>query len=213
MIQSTTALETTIQTITSALVTTPQPTGTISFSLVGLILALAFTVSLSWIMWWMLHPPPMVSRDVAKARRSVDAIKRILVPTHGMPYSDRGVELACRLGAEQNAEIVLAYILEVPRTLPLGAELPREEKKAKEALARAESIVKLRGLPAVCKIERSREAAEEIIRAAKEYDVDIIVMGVRPRLNPAQMVLGRTTETLLRRAPCEVIIDRPPQEK
>ena len=205
--------ETIINAITSAMVIAPQPTGEISFSWIGLILALFFTVSLSWIMWWMLHPPPIVSRDVAKARRSVDAIKRILVPTHGMPYSDRGVELACRLGAEQNAEIVLTYILEVPRTLPLGAEIPREEKKAKDALDRAESIVNVHGLQVIRKIERAREAAEEIIRSAKEYDVDIIVMGVRPRLNPAQMVIGRTTDILLRRAHCEVIIDRPRLEK
>ena len=213
MIQSTTAIETIMQTITSVLVTTPPHPGTISFSWIGLIIALAFTVSLSWIMWWMLHPPAQVTAAVAKARRSVDAIKRILVPTHGMPYSDRGVELACRLGAEQNAEIVLTYILEVPRTLPLGAEIPREEEKAKDALTRAESIVKIHGLPVICKMERAREAAEEIIRSAKEYDVDIIVMGVRPRLNPAQMVIGRTTDILLRRAPCEVIIDRPRLEK
>ena len=130
-----------------------------------------------------------------------------------MPYSERGVELACRLGAEQTAEIVLAYVLEVPRTLPLGAEMPREEEKAQEALARAESIVKLRGLTAICKLERAREAAEEIIRAAKEYDVDMIVMGVRPRINPAHAVLGRTPDILLRRAPCEVIIDRPQPEQ
>lgn len=213
MIVLTNSTTTTLQVGITTSLTTTSNYGTLTVSWIGVVLAVIFAVSLISMMWWMLHPPPMVSRDVAKARRSVDAIKRILVPTHGMPYSDRGVELACRLGAEQNAEIVLAYILEVPRTLPLGAELPREEKKAKDALARAESIVKLRGLSAVCKIERSREAAEEIIRAAKEYDVDIIVMGVRPRLNPAQMVLGRTTETLLRRAPCEVIIDRPPQEK
>ncbi|MDI6782619.1 MAG: universal stress protein [bacterium] len=191
----------------------PQGVAEISFSWVGLGLALLFTISLSLIMWWMLHPPAQVTAAVAKARRSVDAIKRILVPTHGMPYSDRGVELACRLGAEQNAEIVLTYILEVPRTLPLGAELPKEEEKANEALARAEAIVNLHGLRAVAKLDRAREAAEEIIRSAKEYDVDIIVMGVRPRVNPAQTVIGKTTDILLRRAPCEVIIDRPRLEK
>ncbi|MCX7918392.1 MAG: universal stress protein [bacterium] len=210
--QLTTASETTTNFVSSLLIV-PQSTGEISFSWIGLLLALLFTASLSGIMWWMLHPPPMVSRDVAKAIRSVDAIKRILVPTQGTSYSDRGVELACRLGAEQNAEIVLTYIVEVPRTLPLGAKLPKEEEKAKQALDRAEAIVQLRGLPAIRKIERARVAAEEIIRSAKEYDVDMIVMGVRPRVNPAQMVLGKTTDVLLRRAHCEVIIDRPKLEK
>jgi len=158
----------------------------------------------------MLHPPAPVTAAAAKARRSIDAVKRILVPTVGMPYSERGVELACRLGQEQKAEIVLTYVLEVPRTMPLGTPLPEVEAKAREALERAESIVALHGLSAVMDIERAREAGEGIVRAARDHDVDLIVIGIRPRLTAAQDILGRTTDILLRRAPCEVIINKLP---
>ena len=133
---------------------------------------------------------------------------KIPVPTGGLTYSERGVELACRLGIEQKAEIWLAYILEVPRTLPLEAPLPQAELKAKDALKRAEDIVTLRGLNPIIKIDRARVAAEEIIDLVKINDIDLIVLGIKSKHRFAHSVLGVTTETILRRAPCEVIIDK-----
>lgn len=172
----------------------------------GILLAFLFTVSMGGLLWWMLHVPPYISAAAAKARRTVGAIKKILVPTVGAIYSERGVELACRLGTEQKAEIILAYILEVPRTLPLDVPMIQAEAKANEALERAKSIVTLRGLPAVTKLEKARIAGEEIVNLAKNEEVDLIVLGMKQKF--AYTVLGITTETILRKAPCEVIIDR-----
>lgn len=162
------------------------------------------------LLWWMLHPPEAVKLLVARAYRSVDALKRILVPTTGLPYSDRGVELACRLGEMQKADIILTYVIEVPRTLPLNAPLPEAETKAVEALNRAVEIVKLHDLEAIPSVERAREAAEGIIRVAKDNQVDLIVLGMRTNIHPTQAFFGRTTESLIRRAPCEVVIDKLP---
>ena len=183
----------------------------LQISFLGVFLALIFTVSMGGILWWMLHPPAKMGAAVAKARRSIGAIKRILVPTSGIPYSERGVELACRLGLEQKAEILLTYVLEVPRTLPLGASLGEVEKKAFQALERAKEIVNLHELTPIVLLERAREAAEGIIRIAKEKEVDLIVLGMRSNLKGAQNVLGRTTDTLIRKAPCEVLIDKLPE--
>jgi len=177
----------------------------------GVFLALVFALSLGGLLWWMLHPPAMVGAAVAKARRSLGAIKRILVPTTGMPYSERGIEMACRLGLEQDAEIVLTYVIEVPRTLPLGVPLGEAEEKGRQALDRAKEIVYLHDLTPIALLERAREAAEGIIRVAIEKEVDLIVVGIRPSLKGAQHIfLGRTSDTLLRRAPCEVLLDKLP---
>lgn len=181
----------------------------LQFSPLGIFLAVTFAFSMGNLIWWMLKVPAPVSAEVAKARSSVSYFKRILVPTIGMPYSEKGIELACRLGHEQKAEVVLIYVIEVPRTLPLNAPLPEAEGKGAEALDRAREIVSLHGLEAVAHTERAREAGEGILRAAKDYHADAIVMGIRPRLTRAQDLLGRTTDILLRRAPCEVIVDKP----
>ena len=36
----------------------------------------------------------------------------------------------------------------------------------------------------------------------------MIVMGIRSKIRMAQEILGRTSDLILRRAPCEVIVDR-----
>lgn len=182
----------------------------VELTFLGTLLAAVFAIAMGGLLWWMLTPPEAVKPLVAKAYRSVDALKRILVPTTGMPYSDRGVELACRLGEMQKADILLAYVIEVPRTLPLNAPLPEADAKAEEALNRAVEIVKLHELEAKPLVERAREAAEGIIRAAKDNQADLIVLGMRTDFRGGQAGMGRTTETLLHRAPCEVVVDKLP---
>jgi nucleotide-binding universal stress UspA family protein len=180
--------------------------------LFGTFLALLFSVSIGALLWWMLHPPRQVGEAAAKARHSLFSVKRILVPTSGHPYSERGVELACRLGQKQKADIFLAYIMEIPRTMPLGVPLPDLEQGGKEALDRAESIVALHGLKTEKMIHRARIAGEEISRIAKEKDVDMIVLGIRSHIGLTENILGRTSDVILRLSPCEVIIDKLPGE-
>lgn len=180
----------------------------IQISFLGALLAFAFASSMGVLLWWMLHVPRAIPLAAAKARRAVGAIKKILVPTSGTFYSEKGIELACRLGEEQKAEIYLVNVIEVPRTLPLEAPMPDAEAKAKGIIKEGEAIITLRGLQAKGEVRRGRVAGEEIIRAAKDQEVDLIVMGIRSRITMAQDILGRNSDLILRRAPCEVILDK-----
>ena len=171
-------------------------------------LALALAVVVLALVVWFLRRTPKLAADVAEARKSVSALRRILVPIRGFPFEERAVELACRLGQEQKSEIVLACVLEVPLTLSLGTPLPEEEEKARDALARSAQLVRLHGLTPVERIERDREAGRGILRAAKEMHVDLVVVALDPARGQAINPIGPTTETLLRRADFEVIVDR-----
>jgi nucleotide-binding universal stress UspA family protein len=177
-------------------------------SVMGALLASVFTASMSILLWWMLHVPQAIPLAAARARRAVGAVKKILVPTSGTHYSERGIELACRLGEEQKAEIYLVTVIEVPRTLPMEAPMPDAEAKAQEVIKQGEAIVTLRGLPARGEVRRGRVAGEEIIRVAKDWEADMIVMGIRSQIRMAQEILGRTSDLVLRRAGCEVILDK-----
>ena len=182
----------------------------IQISFLGALLAFCFAASMGILLWWMFHVPMVIPLAAAKARRAVGAIKKILVPTSGTPYSERGIELACRMGEEQKAEIYLVNVIEVPRTLPLDAPLHEAEIKAGDVIKRGEEIVTLRGLPVKAAVKRGRVAGEEIIRAARDLEADLIVMGIRSEIRMAQEILGRTSNLVLRRAPCEVILDKLP---
>jgi nucleotide-binding universal stress UspA family protein len=177
----------------------------------GAVLAALFALSMGGLLWWMLHPPAQIKPAVAKARYAIGAFKRILVPTSGVTYAEKAIELACRLGVEQKAEIVLTYVLEIPRTLPLSAPIPDAEKEGDEALKRGKEIVELHQLIPIIRLERAREAGEGIVKVAKDTEVDVIILGMRPTWHGGQNIWGRTTDILLRKAPCEVIIDKLPE--
>ncbi len=180
----------------------------IQITFLGVLLAFSFAAAMGILLWWMFRVPRAIPHAAAKARRAVGAIKRILVPTSGTLYSERGIELACRLGEEQKAEIYLINVIEVPRTLPLEAPLPEAEAKARNIVKEGEAIVVLRGLQPKGEVRRGRVAGEEIIRAAQDWEADLIVMGIRSEIRMAKDILGRSSDLVLRRAPCEVILDK-----
>ncbi|HOG48439.1 MAG TPA: universal stress protein [Anaerolineae bacterium] len=176
----------------------------------GIALAAVFVASMACLFFWMFRVPRQVPHEVAAVRHSVAALQRILVPVSGKVASGRAVELACRLGAAQKAEIVLAYVLEVPFTLSLDTSLPQEEARGRQALDVARLIVEQHGLPVRSKIMPHRYAWGGILHLAKEEQADAIIMGIgagRPGLSEG---LGRTCQEIVQRAPCEVIIDRVP---
>ncbi len=177
----------------------------------GVLIAIGFLVTLGVTLFWMLRLPQPLPQEVARAVYSVEAARTILVPILDLFYSERAVELACRLGRTQNATIVLAYIVEVPRLLTLDAPLPNEiGERVQKALGDARRIVERHGLKAITDIVRAREADEGIRRAARTYQADLIVLGVQFAENRVPSLFTRTAESLLRRPPCELIIDTVP---
>ena len=89
----------------------------------GVLLALVFLTAMGLTFWWMFRVPPPLPREAARAYHSVAAIRKILVPVLGTLVSERAVELAARVGERQRAEIILAYVVHIPWTLPLNARL------------------------------------------------------------------------------------------
>jgi nucleotide-binding universal stress UspA family protein len=176
-------------------------------TLTGSVFTLVFASLVVAVLWWLLAVPPQVAAVVAHAHRVVSAIHRIVVPTNMHTNWERAVELACRLGEDQKAEILLTYVIEIPYTLSLGAPLERAEKTGKEIMARAAEIVEHHGLPVRTKIERARLAGEGIVRLARDEEADLIVIATPRGGTRVPALQGRTIEILLHRAPCEVIID------
>lgn len=184
------------------------PAITPTFNPIGIFLAIIFVASMGLLFFWMFRVPPVVPREVAVVRRSVAAMQRIMVPVSGRIASERAVELACRLGETQKAEVVLAYIVEVPFTLSLGAPMPAEEARGREALRTAQFIVEQHGLPVKTKIVPHRHVWGGILHLAREEMVDAIVMNVGAGRPGQADGMGRTAQEVLKRAECEVILDK-----
>jgi nucleotide-binding universal stress UspA family protein len=174
---------------------------------IGIGLALLFVVLMVNLFRWMFRVPPPIPWSVVKARQSVSALHRILVPTTHDGASERAVELACRLGALQKAEIVLAYVVEVPFTLSLNTPLPAEESRGQDSLHTAQFIVQQHGLPVTTRLIPHRNLWGGIVHLAHEEQADAIVMGVDGGTGQPEGI-GRIAQEVVKWAECEVILDK-----
>ncbi len=180
-------------------------------SSLGAIIAFIFIAILSSTLVWMMRIPRPMTQEVARAVFSVEAARNIVVPILDLFYTERAVELACRMGGRQNASIILAYVVEVPRLLTLNAPLPAEvEERARQALRHAQSIVELHGLKAETTLVQAREASEGVMQAVQSYQGDIVILGMQTVEHHVPGIFARTADALLRRPPCEVLIDSMP---
>ncbi|MGQ9684054.1 MAG: universal stress protein [Anaerolineae bacterium] len=183
---------------------------TLTFDPIGIALAVIFVASMAILFRWMFNVPPLVPQQVAAVCHAVGAMERFLVPVTSHVVSERAVELACRLGAPQKARIILAYVIEVPFTLALDARIPHEESRGQEALRTARLIAEQHSLPVETHLVAHRYASAGILQVAKENAADVIVMSIGPGRPGTSEGLGRTIDEVLRRANCEVIVEKTP---
>ncbi len=175
----------------------------------GILLGLIFIGAIGLLFFWMFRVPPITPLGVVKVHRSIQAVRRILVPVGETITSERAVELACRLRQGKDLEIILAHIVVVPYTLSLNAPLPEQDKRAREALDMGVFIAKEHACLTRTRIVRHRNLADGILQVAREEQVDAIILsvGLKTRI-PGEW--GRTGAEILQRAECEVIVDKVP---
>ncbi len=156
------------------------------------------------------RPGALADKRSGGSSDSSKRITRILVPIVANMELTYGAALAARLSRGQRADIRLVYFLEVPRTLPLNAPLVDEEQSAQKMLRDAVERARLEGAAAKEHVERVRDASEGILAAAKNYQVDILVLGAttEPVAGELHEEFHLLVDTLIHRAPCEVIVGR-----
>ena len=135
----------------------------------------------------------------------------LLIPAVDQPYSERCLEVAYRLAQGTPARVHLAYVIEVPRILPLDAALPDAEAVAAGALNVAERMAASYKVPVESVIHRTRNARERILTLIPEEKVDLLVLGARP--DRQRGLPGDLARELFLAAPCEVIADYIANEK
>jgi APA family basic amino acid/polyamine antiporter len=155
----------------------------------------------------------------------------ILVPVFGTPLDDDIVSTAGRLAAADDKpggsppHLEVVYVLDVPLTIPLDAK-PRPERMeiANAALARAQEVgEEYETVEVATSVVRARELGAGIVQAARERDIELIVMGAEPptRIRGGAVLggvggsrpdeVGPVTAYVLRKAPCRVLLTAPPQ--
>jgi nucleotide-binding universal stress UspA family protein len=141
-------------------------------------------------------------------------MKKILVGTDGSPSSDRAVDAAAELARASGAELVIVTIAEPP-----SPELI-EALGAVEHVARGDVAEIVSGNVLFCASERARRAGVQnivvhselgdptaaILQAAKDRQVDAVVVGRRGRGRLSGLLLGSVSQKLVTLAPCMVVV-------
>lgn len=166
-------------------------------------------------------PSPTVDEPTGQPQRagqytSFPGVKEILVPIDFSPFSRRALDYALPFAEKFGARITLLYVLgklpylhDFEATLPLMAkeeDLVAEAKKQLEA-ERKEGK-KARYIQRV--LVRTGEPRREICNVAEDLSADLIIMATHGYSGLKHVLLGSTTEHVLRHAPCPVLALRQP---
>lgn len=127
-------------------------------------------------------------------------------------HAEHTAELACHLCEGRSAMLIFFYPIIVPLAMPLDASLGDQARDARDAIERGMFVASQHACRAEARIIRHRRAADAVLDLARAEHVEAIVLGVRINLNvPRDYDKAETVEEeILRRAECEVIVDREP---
>src|SRR5215211_2307049 len=137
---------------------------------------------------------------------------RLVVPVAGSNMDDRVLGLLPDLLNVAGGTITFVFVVEVPQSMPLDAELPTEIDTGERALRHAENVARRalpsRGTTIVTELLQARAVGPAIVDEAIERDAEAIVMTASIHRRHGRPTLGETTEHVLLNAPCEVVIIR-----
>ena len=143
-------------------------------------------------------------------------LKRILVPTDFSEFSQQAVRYGCELANRFSAELHVIHVAQ--DAFPIVPEAGMLSVSHDDYMARViESATKLLGdVPDASlytrPVTRSVEAGVpfvEIIRYARQKQMDLIVMSTHGRTGLVHMLMGSVAEKVVRKAPCPVLTIRP----
>ena len=137
--------------------------------------------------------------------------QRILVPTDFSDESRAALAYGAALAETFGASLHVLHVLQAivaPEAVPV-----QYESRQLEAAVEATAWEELRGLLAGDEYARLQATlaiewgtpASEIIRYAREHEIDLIVMGTHGRGGLKRLILGSVAESAVRGAPCPVL--------
>ncbi len=144
-------------------------------------------------------------------------IKNILCPIDYSIYSEMALKYAIEFAEKYQAKLYLMHVLDI-RVYDMNDPELYDVNVIDE-----ETIGKLRErlLKSVNEDTKGRISVEaiviqgvpfaEIIKASKEYKIDLIVLGTHGRTGLSHAIMGSVAEKVVRKAPCPVLTIRHPE--
>lgn len=149
-------------------------------------------------------------------------IRSILLPTDFSDCGNYALSYAASLARTFGASIICVHVIEpmVPTVgysgmtepLPIADISDQLEDSAERELPKLAECEECAGLE-IEEVIVHGEAAAEIVRVAKERQVDLIVVSSHGRKGLGRILFGSTAEAVVRHAPCPVLVVKPSPEQ
>jgi len=179
-----------------------------AFEPAGIVIGLLIIGAVASSMYWMLHAPSSRTTMIAASasEHATEISGKVLVVFSADIQSEVLMALAARMAARQHAQVLAIYVIEVPYTLPIEAELPQAERTALEVLTAAEEIGRKVNVDIQTRTIRDRQAGPAIIGAAREENASLIVMGTYREHGYTGAPLAKTIEFVTTHTQTDVLI-------
>jgi nucleotide-binding universal stress UspA family protein len=148
-------------------------------------------------------------------------IRSILLPTDFSECANYALAYAASLARTFGSSIICVHVIEpmVPTVgysgmtepLPIADIADQMENSAERELPKLGGREEFAGLE-VEEVIAHGEAAAEIVRVAKDKNVDLIVISSHGRTGLGRILFGSTAEAVVRHASCPVLVVKPSQE-
>jgi nucleotide-binding universal stress UspA family protein len=148
-------------------------------------------------------------------------LHRILVPTDFSKFSQHALMYAAAFAEKFGAELYLLHVVQdlalfIPDMVTVSPPLaPSVDQLTAAAGTAFDRLLKENPLPGITVHREVRQGTPfyEIIRYAREIDVDLIIMGTHGHSGLAHVLLGSVSEKVVRKAPCPVLTVRHPEHE
>lgn len=135
--------------------------------------------------------------------------RNILVAVSGKELDTEIVTLACNLSKTKKGSVFVVFGIEVPRKLPIDAELPEETATASTALETAASVAQQVQVHIEPEIIQSRHFGQSLVEEAIAHECVLLIVGLPYQIGVGgNFDLGETADYVLKNAPCKVWLVR-----
>lgn len=134
---------------------------------------------------------------------------KILVTIDFSEAAELGLREAERLAADQEAKLSLLHVLEdaTPANIDAASrERILQEHRLKAGTSLEEMVAGRTVVEEIKTMVAVGDVVDEILMVAADEQADLIVMASRGRTALGRVLLGSTTETVLHRAKCPVLV-------
>jgi nucleotide-binding universal stress UspA family protein len=131
---------------------------------------------------------------------------RILIAVDGSEVSQRALVRVARF-LKEGAEVALVTVARpIYRDPPYtGYADPKDEEEQRQVLYAARDALEREGIAATG-LGPVGDPADEILKAAKHYEAELIVLGARSLGTVQRLVLGSVSTKVMHEADCDVLI-------